>query len=455
MATATSTVAEIMRKLSISDTISVTNGFPRSHLLKACSEERTNPVAYLQATFDYPITLMSAMFDTGCVISGSRALEFFIPGTAMPNSAWDFYIPAYKESVIDMVNALNLCGVAWYTDADAISRDLVQNRKTVASTRVLQNLVSWITFLERENAIPILGRHLYMVIYAYSKWISKSSSYMVEITMDLNDNVHFTPYMQYESIDSPCLNLQKTSYNVLYGEIETPRGCEKIRLIIGTPFDGIRGCMAFIKTFYASHMQCFIGGWCAAHMYYVPTYKKKAILWKDAASKYDDDIQDEIQRYSERGFEFMDALRCGPNIRTLRDSDSLLLSYGELYRTFLPRQCYSLLDNWLLERNRNLETISWTEFDGRIVGLHSAMEKYNRVYKICSASTAESIPPSPPRLGNIIAVNTETSDSLKTRLFSSSMGKRMLKRCWEMSAVARSGTVSFNFEDATLWSWAL
>jgi hypothetical protein len=43
--------------------------------------KRTDPVIYLSTTFKSPRSLLAAMADEGCLISGSRALEFLIPGS--------------------------------------------------------------------------------------------------------------------------------------------------------------------------------------------------------------------------------------------------------------------------------------------------------------------------------------------------------------------------------------
>ncbi|KAM4063824.1 hypothetical protein HRG_012524 [Hirsutella rhossiliensis] len=116
----TRTIKNIINKLNLGDALALKDAFSYSPILSQCYRARADPVAYLSASFKHPLTLLSAMFDTGCVISGSRALDFFVPGSARPDSDWDFYVPGYKESVVDMVNVLGACGVSWQLEGDKI-----------------------------------------------------------------------------------------------------------------------------------------------------------------------------------------------------------------------------------------------------------------------------------------------------------------------------------------------
>lgn len=122
---------------------------------------------YLKQTFHYPVTLMSAMFDTGCVLTGSRALEFFLPGAAGPDSAWDFYVPGYKESVADMIDALARCGVIWHLEGDSIVRELAEKGCVTVSQKTLQAMASWKRYLSHEAGVDLMGKELCDIIEAF------------------------------------------------------------------------------------------------------------------------------------------------------------------------------------------------------------------------------------------------------------------------------------------------
>ncbi|KAK5997550.1 hypothetical protein PT974_02913 [Cladobotryum mycophilum] len=402
---------------------------------------------------------MSAMFDSGCVLSGSRALEFFIPGSARPDSDWDFYVPAYKESVIDMVNALQLCGVDWHMNADVIAADLFQEGKATMSRRMLEALHSWLDRQGDEAAsASILGEQLYNIARVYRENTSKAPSGVDKFDMHLDskNNISFVPHEQSSVRDAeeiPYNDPLGRSFNILHGEIQTSRGREKVQLIIGRYYAGIKGCMTFIKAFYASHVQCFIGGWCASHMYYSKASAKQATLWKPAFGKHDKKVLHAVKKYTKRGFLFTDAkLHGGPRPRTLTDNEAFHVDYGNIFREFMPEQYYPTLLDWLEKRRKNINTISWTEFGGRIVGLQSMMQGCYGANKTTFAKSRES---GRLRLGNIIATNTESPNALRARCFRSSVGRYVLKSGWEMHTLARSGTVHSDFRDATPWSWIL
>jgi len=48
------------------------------------------------------------------VLSGSRALEYFLEGSATETSAWDFYCHADLVSIYGTMEALEASGVVWH-----------------------------------------------------------------------------------------------------------------------------------------------------------------------------------------------------------------------------------------------------------------------------------------------------------------------------------------------------
>ncbi|PTB43815.1 hypothetical protein M441DRAFT_65615 [Trichoderma asperellum CBS 433.97] len=459
----TDSILDIMKNLSISDALSMKNSYPQNSLLRACYDERISPVSYLQDTFDYVITLMAAMFDTGCILSGSRALEFFIPGSICPDSDWDFYVPAYKESVVDMVNALQICGVEWNTDAKTIASDLFHYGKAAISRQMLENLDTWVTNLSRKSASLILGKRIYDIVNAYRQIREETPSDIkgFELRLDPNNRICFISISDgwaRENEEIPYNDALGRSFSILHGKIETKRGHQRVQLIIGSYYNGIKSCMAFVKDFYASHVQCFIGGWCASHLYYKEARSKKAKIWRDVSAKNNLKIISAIEKYKRRGFEFADAECSGVKIRALNDDDALLIEYGKMYREFISEYRYPMLNDMLNERRENISGISWTEFNGRIVSFQSVLESYFRTKKITFAGS-ELPMSSRRRLGNIIAARVKNPDKLRSTEYCSSVKERErmneLMEGWAMHVVATSGTTRCYLQDATLWAWTL
>lgn len=456
----TATLADIMNKLSVTDALSLRNHFAHSKILLDCLSQRVDPVLYFQQTFDYPVTLMAAMFDSGCILSGSRALEYFIPGSVGPESDWDFYVPAYKESVADMVNALQICGVSWNTGASNIASELFSHGKATITRVMLESLVTWVTGLAQESASRILGNELYEVAQAYKVArgeLDLTDASSLEMILDTERNIHFVPILQVlpcEGDKTPYQDLFGRPFSILNGTIATSKGSEKVQLIICSRYNEIKSCMSFIGDFYASHVQCFIGGWCAGHLYYNQTSTKKATVWRH--SKNDPAILKAIQKYKTRGFELIDGKGSSAVIRTLTDDDAHMGFFGNMYRKYIPEYCYSILNDWLNKREENIESLSWLENDGRILGCSSLLERFHRESNVTFAGSGRELPMSARRrLGNMIAVNLNGPDELCSRAYRSAVGRNVMERGWEMQTVARSGTASCFFKDATPWSWAL
>ena len=71
--------------------------------------------------------LLVAMASFGVVLSGSRSLDYFIPGAARSDSDWDLYIPKEVNSIYGFMDRLASLGlVRWETTTDRVDRQLRQ-----------------------------------------------------------------------------------------------------------------------------------------------------------------------------------------------------------------------------------------------------------------------------------------------------------------------------------------
>lgn len=450
-----------MDKLTLGDAAALRDNFSYSAILSQCYSSRADPVAYLSSTFKHPLTLLSTMFDTGCVISGSRALDFFVPGSARPESDWDFYVPGYKESVADMVNALGICGVSWQLEGDKIISTLRTTRTAIVSRTVLECIHSWISSVEPKAVERMLGNELHAVMQAYRelKLQGGTSSSRFKVTMAHDDKINILPGRPPrtpESHEADYTDISGRAFSILQGQVCTGKGDQKVQLIIGSYYSGIRSCMSFIKDFYASHVQCFIGGWCAGHMYYRGASEKKATYWKPWPHRRTATHHQAVSKYNNRGFEFTRAKDMGPTTRRLQDDESLFLDFGDMYRPFVRKSHHGLLDAWLTARRENIDGITWTEFDGRIFSMQDTVEACFRRCETTFASHAVDLPLNRlRRLANLISLNAEGSDSLRSDAFRSSIASSLESRKWQLPELVRSGTVFCGLRNATPWSWAL
>ncbi|EXK76226.1 hypothetical protein FOQG_19027 [Fusarium oxysporum f. sp. raphani 54005] len=240
---------------------------------------------------------------------------------------------------------------------------------------------------------------------------------------------------------------------MICGSIQTSQGVQSVQLIIGCHYHGIRSCLSFIKDFYASHVQCFIGGWCAAHMYYYHASSRNATVWGGTRSTKA--IEKALEKYSNRGFSFHDAAYTEPTIRRFDDMKSMFLDYGDVHRSFLRKSNLDMFDKWITERRQNVEAIHWVEFGNVIQEIHSPFERCSRGRTSYSESRYKLPMRHLRRLADIITLNTATSDRMRTKEFFSSVRKTIAGTDWHIADVANSGSVYNALHDANPWSWAM
>ncbi|KAF4448273.1 hypothetical protein F53441_8307 [Fusarium austroafricanum] len=443
-----------MNKLNIDDSQALVNAFDGDAVVAHCHRARTNPLNYLSKTFKYSLTLLAVMFDTGCVISGSRALDFFVPGSATEDSDWDFYVPGYKESVADVMSILTLCGVTWESNVDSIATKFLRHGRVEINSNVLDILSSWYS---PGMEAGILGETVHEIVAAFTRMrssIPDAKKYIISrglcgdliIAPDVDEGCHVEESTGYETASGE-------QFSMIRGSIETSQGTQSVQLIIGCHYRGIRSCLSFIKEFYASHVQCFIGGWCAAHMYYYHASSRDAVVWGGKQSTKA--IDRAIEKYCDRGFSFHDAPYTKPTIRRFDDVESMFLDYGEVYRAFLRKSNFEMFDKWMADRRQNIEGIHWVEFGSLIERICSPFERCSRG----RPSFAEARYKLPiwhlRRLADIITLNTAASDMLRTKEFFSNVRKTIAGMDWNVTEVVRSGNVYNSLQDASPWSWAM
>lgn len=429
--------------------------FPTSIELQKCYKLRTSPIEYFSKTFMYPVMLTSVMCDTGGILIKDRALEFFIPGSIGPDSPWTWVVPGFSESVADMISALTLCGVVWDLEILRIESELEVNGFAIASKETLIALGSWYRG-KAHPATPLrTGVTLHDIVLNFRHLESQESisAKQFTITRDSARTIDITALPNENSLASE--DGSERPLSILRGSIKTLDGDETVELIIGSQYGLTNSGMTLIKNCRASHLQCFISGWCASHLYYRQAHNRRAFTWKI----HDQDqakIQDEIEEYSTRGFEFSSPGNVGPISRTLYDGDSLIIDYGDLYRTFLKWSDYEMLDECLYERRQNVQGVSWVESDGRILDFQSPWEICFRGNRGTFAGAGSDIPKKRwRRLANAIASNTQRTNRDTVRGFRSVVGWRSFRSGWQMRLLKESGTAYPGLRDATPWSWVL
>lgn len=73
---------------------------------------------YLQHKFGKSDELLEAMSKATAYLSGSQAVDFFVPGSSKPTSDWDFYVPYHVGTITSFMCKLEDMGVSWKTEKD-------------------------------------------------------------------------------------------------------------------------------------------------------------------------------------------------------------------------------------------------------------------------------------------------------------------------------------------------
>ena len=74
---------------------------------------RLDPIKYLSKLTNKPLALLSLMRNTKTILSGLRALEYFVPGSCTKNTRWEFYCENKHMSIMLFISYLSLLGATF------------------------------------------------------------------------------------------------------------------------------------------------------------------------------------------------------------------------------------------------------------------------------------------------------------------------------------------------------
>ncbi|CAK7272929.1 hypothetical protein SEPCBS57363_005395 [Sporothrix epigloea] len=338
-------VAHIAKFLNAGDAVSFGATSRRN---REISLARLDPERYLMRTFKNVRYLLVSMTEHACVLSGSRALEYFVPGAiegpgndksgADTLSDWDFLVPCVKSSVYGMMDALSRCGVEWQHPLTEILELLEKPYGTTAylaiarfnyydpsiHTSALPEGTPYIIFdlfaeLRRfaetdgrpadQDWVAVslidIDQGFQMSLLTFSDMVDQKRNPLTGLplgpgeTFDVSNHEHGTSYS----------SMSGKPINFFNGYITPPGGlrqkvqlfqchnCDKddVKNKSSTPLEYI------IDTYYATHVQCFISGWSAGHFYYDLASQKLSLAWETSSRER---LQKCVAKYRSRGFRF-------------------------------------------------------------------------------------------------------------------------------------------------------
>ncbi|KAI7978476.1 hypothetical protein EIK77_002372 [Talaromyces pinophilus] len=283
-----------------------------------------DPFNYFGSHFKYPEILLAAMADTGSLLSGSRALEYFKPGSCEANSDWDFYVPGCESSVAQMMAALEACGVKF----NVIWRDiekLVVNpcghsmKTTVRELRRVRDLYDSIHGQETEDHRTawfdqnISPACMHIIRGICGRLAQAGDNTIVKVRKERTLRTNVVPFddsdakivFEVEISDNVSSTYYGRDMSVISGHVPIGLGLVPVQMIITRPRHGSREpptALDLITKFYASHVQCFISGWCAGQLFPELTNSMCPIEWNTDQGPPSERAK---AKYRRRGYRFL------------------------------------------------------------------------------------------------------------------------------------------------------
>ncbi len=116
-------VLQILRYLPLEftgDTVLLLQLFPRVEI-KQLIKDRCNPIYLFSQIVQEPMELMRIMLCTHVSLVGSRAIDYFLPGSCVPESDWDFVCPNNYYHAVYFLGYLDKMGFGEVTFSDTYS----------------------------------------------------------------------------------------------------------------------------------------------------------------------------------------------------------------------------------------------------------------------------------------------------------------------------------------------
>ena len=350
------TLENILAYLGVKDAQAVAGVSSR---LSVVGNDRLNPVVYLSSTFSNSISLLAEMADNGCVLSGSRALDFFVPGTADNDSDWDFYVNGYTQCAVNMIRALEDSGVEWEFLEDRVRRFLRGGEKSMkVKVGDIKNVQSWggshlldTADLEEdvrhtfksifELSVPVINRDENITIQKGKNNIIRfklprrhvETEEPGEIDNELDNNGDNSDDIDTGENDSSYYG----TFSVITGRIRTKTGSSKVQLIICHNYGLPMHCLQVISRFHSTPVQGFLAGFGAGHMFYDKTASMLGTVWNfpDLSLIRKQKRKEAVAKYIRRGFKLSSQEYVWPTARIrLGDPGTLFMNYTKLYEQF-------------------------------------------------------------------------------------------------------------------------
>jgi hypothetical protein len=161
-------------------------------------------------------------------------------------------------------------------------------------------------------------------------------------------------------------------HTIICGRTTAKDSNQKVQLILcstrrtGFPIQTQTPVMK-VTSFYATHVQCFISGWCAVQLFPDMSQDKKAYLWDDRGEPL---VDAAVEKYEKRGYTFIpyDKSYVFPNERrSVQDGSALYIGFERMYEEELGHDVGVNQLFYMLKKG--LDMLSWFVNNNRILTL--------------------------------------------------------------------------------------
>ncbi|KAJ3453438.1 hypothetical protein MRS44_017685 [Fusarium solani] len=333
-------ILHLVTLLPIADVISLKRA---THDLMPVLVERIDPSRYLQSTgpFSSSAELLEVMARHGAVLSGSRALEYFVPGSSTYDSDWDFYVPPILSSVTAVKNALENSGVTFESSLAWAARKLREKSAVVLNQNQIVSIAYEAFFnagpwsMEQQTVIDSV-RYMCPELRDITMHIRKDGSVrwiedLIPIFIREGGRVTFLEPHEAISHGYP----ENIAAKVLSGSAHRDGRMVSVQLVVGAVdsrmtsiTEGLsQTVFGSIFSFYGSHVQCILSKHVALHMYYRLAAEKSALRWQ-VPEAIREKAEDAVEKYASRGFRFTTASDNDEwTFRSAQDNDSFLIEF--------------------------------------------------------------------------------------------------------------------------------
>ncbi|KAG9521386.1 hypothetical protein KCV07_g3765, partial [Aureobasidium melanogenum] len=357
-------IADIVAKLPVQDVRNLASSAPLGaagdKLRDACTF-RLSITRYLLLSFGHGARLLDAMSRHCVYISGSRSLEFFVPGTIDQDSDFDFYVPRNKAVMESFMLELSAMGVIWTSSLDRLRVAVREGEGEVCFAWEQYRYhfrLGHFRDLAREFDLPNFTKpHLERSNYWAGRYVVVTVS---DEGLSHNDDVWSIQDRHGVGDEDDAIKYARFG-SVLNGFLIRPGSKIRVQLIVEPRANEM--ATPAVMHYHSSCVQSVIGPHMACHL-----YGNLALSYKSYAWRLDEpNIEAAHNKYKARGFEYVERQPKSFRPRVGEDCDSILVSRDS--STDAPPAVVELYEEYM-------KKMAWHEFTNHVTSLPSAVPHY-------------------------------------------------------------------------------